>query len=769
MLTNAYQAEYGRAVGGQLQVVTKSGSRSSTGRATGSAAALDWNANTWTNNRRCTAAGRHRKAIDKPRPRATTAATRSAARSSSPAFQHRQEEAVLLLQPGVPAAHEPAGAAHDARAHRARARGRLLAERRHQRQPVPYIRDYTLGLPCSATNQRGCFQDGGVLGDPANRLYAPGLAALNIYPQANYHRPAGGINFQSQDADNAPRREDLLRHRLPGHRQVARDGPLHEHEGRHRAGLWHDLGRQRQRPAPDADALPAPGLQLHDVDDGHPEHHDLARVERGARAHNSLNYELQNEKLFRSNSGLTGLPYLYPDAVQARLRALLHLPRRPHRQRRPVPDRPRAVHQREHHLRRGREPDQDLGTALGEVRRYYQNSYKPQSIFFSFNGQIDFTDNSSNPFDTGYSYANAATGVFNSYQQANKFSVPEWRYKNYEWYAQDNWKASSKLTLDYGVRFYYLDAAVGPVAPGLELPARPVQPSQAATLYTPVCIGAYPVLRRQSARHGSEAHRPGAARSRNTVEGRFIGRLTPDSNRFNGAYQAGQGINDQMAERQRVQGLAALRLRLRHQRQGHDDHPRRLGIFYDRPQGNQVFDMGGNAPGVLNSTVQWGTLQSVGAATGDPNPTLGLNPTGYDFIPPKVTQWNVGIQHKLASNLIFDLAYVGSKSDRPAAPAADQLGSARRHVPGRQPGPDACAERDAGRHGAPDRPAAALPGLRHHPDVGLHRLRQLPRPADVAEPPVRERVHVHVSTSGARRSPSRTPTSAPASRPRTRT
>jgi hypothetical protein len=32
----------------------------------------------------------------------------------------------------------------------------------------------------------------------------------------------------------------------------------------------------------------------------------------------------------------------------------------------------------------------------------------------------------------------------------------------------------------------------------------------------------------------------------NTVEGRFIGRLTPASNRFNGAYQAGVGIDDRL-------------------------------------------------------------------------------------------------------------------------------------------------------------------------------------------------------------------------------
>ena len=53
-------------------------------------------------------------------------------------------------------------------------------------------------------------------------------------------------------------------------------------------------------------------------------------------------------------------------------------------------------------------------------------------------------------------------------------------------------------------------------------------------------------------------------------------------------------------------------------------------------------------------------MTSTGGA--DPNPTLGLNPTAFDFKPPKVTQWNVGIQHKIWKEVILDVAYVGSKS-----------------------------------------------------------------------------------------------------------
>ena len=45
---------------------------------------------------------------------------------------------------------------------------------------------------------------------PQNRLYAPGLAALNIFPKPNFSG-GSGLNFTSQDPNSAPRREDLLR------------------------------------------------------------------------------------------------------------------------------------------------------------------------------------------------------------------------------------------------------------------------------------------------------------------------------------------------------------------------------------------------------------------------------------------------------------------------------------------------------------------------------------------------------------------------------
>ena len=76
-----------------------------------------------------------------------------------------------------------------------------------------YIRDWTTGLPCSATDTRGCFQDGGIIGKiPANRLNALGLKILSTYPLPNY-TPTGtqNYNYVTQVSSTSNNRNDTVR------------------------------------------------------------------------------------------------------------------------------------------------------------------------------------------------------------------------------------------------------------------------------------------------------------------------------------------------------------------------------------------------------------------------------------------------------------------------------------------------------------------------------------------------------------------------------
>ena len=84
--------------------------------------------------------------------------------------------------------------------------------------------------------------------------------------------------------------------------------------------------------------------------------------------------------------------------------------------------------------------------------RLPRNSYIP----LPFNGNFDFSRNASNPLDSGYAYANAAFGVFASYTEASQRVWYRIRTHNVEWFLQDTWKATRRLTLDYGMRFYLI-------------------------------------------------------------------------------------------------------------------------------------------------------------------------------------------------------------------------------------------------------------------------------------------------------------------------
>src|SRR5690606_29148921 len=89
---------------------------------------------------------------------------------------------------------------------------------------------------------------------------------------------------------------------------------------------------------------------------------------------------------------------------------------------------------------------------------YNNHSFKAQSVGAGgvgnpFQGEFNFGNDSNNPLDTGYGYANAAVGVFTEFFQANKLMEGNMLYNNTEFYVQDNWKVTNRLTLDYGMRF----------------------------------------------------------------------------------------------------------------------------------------------------------------------------------------------------------------------------------------------------------------------------------------------------------------------------
>jgi hypothetical protein len=649
VLTNSYQAEYGRAAGAQVQLVTKSGGQSFSGSGYWYGRRSGWNANSWTNNRdgvEKAVASRNDYGYTLGGPIYIPGTFNTDKKKLfffwSQEWQKRSDPVSERLS-RVPTALER--------------QGDFSQSVDNNGDPWPYIRDYTTGLPCDASNTSGCFRDGGVLGRiPQSRLYQPGLNALGIYPNPNYD-DGTGTNYRSQAPNDQPRREEMLRldfqptdnWRFTGRFMRNKDFQNLPY-GTTWAGAGSGGGTNGGGFDDTATTFDNPGKNWMISATGILNSSTSLEISVGS-AHNSLTFDITNPKLRRSAAGLTDFPLLYRDAVQNDY----------------IPDMRfnggrtsgnAGYYQTDRGPFINENTTYDVLANLTKVSGahsfkfgvYYQSSWKPQSPFTSFNSQINFVDNSSNPYDTNYGYANAATGVFNTYTQASRYAYPEWIYKNYEWYAQDNWKAGSRLTLDYGLRFYYMTPQWDQtLSASTFLPDR-FDASNAATLYRPAIVNGVKV--------GLDPN------TGQTVDERFIGRLTPGSDRFNGAFEAGQGINDTMQSGNVFK--VSPRFGFVYDLSGRNTTIVRggFGIFYDRPMGNLVFDQISNAPSNLQPTLQWGLLQQLGSAGGDPDPTLSMQPTAYEFDPPKAYSWNVGVQHKLTHALVLDIAYVGSSSKR---------------------------------------------------------------------------------------------------------
>jgi outer membrane receptor protein involved in Fe transport len=67
-------------------------------------------------------------------------------------------------------------------------------------------------------------------------------------------------------------------------------------------------------------------------------------------------------------------------------------------------------------------------------------------------GVFNFGVNTASDFDTGYSPANMVTGALNQFRQVSNIMQKNSLYQDVHFFAQDTWKVTPRLTLDFGLR-----------------------------------------------------------------------------------------------------------------------------------------------------------------------------------------------------------------------------------------------------------------------------------------------------------------------------
>lgn len=664
VLTSNYQAEYGRSAGAQISAVTRSGTKDFHGSFYAFRRHDGMNANTWINNHTPSTdkAGATRNFTPKPKldqrdigytiggpvwiPKVFNTEKNKVFFFFSQEHQKRLTPPAGPVRVTVPTALERTGDF-----------SKSLANN-NPATPFPYIRDAATGLPCSASDTSGCFKDGGTLGKiPQNRLYALGLNILKIYPLPNANEV--NANYITEEPTSAPQRQDLYRGdwnisdnwRASGKYLYYKNGPIQPY------GSF-VLGTN----LPDyATKFPNNRYQVTGTVTGSLNATTVLEVTFG-QSHNFIDILPNNPNFNRTSLGLSNFPLLYNGAVQIDMPPQFvfnggRISNGPNIGSNNAPF---------YNFNTTRDWSVSLSKIAGshtiKTGIFWQNSFKPQSSFANNNGQYNFVNNSSNPLDTGFGFANAALGIYNSFTQASGYFIGKYRYNNLEFYAQDNWKVNSKLTLDYGMRFYWIQPQYDEdLQTANFLPDR-FNASDASLLYRPVCIGANPCSgsnRRAVDPRLQQA--PGfVATNANTIDGAYIGRLVPGVGKLtNGVIQAGAGIEPGLYRNRGIH--FAPRFGFAYDISGKQTLVIRGGggMFYDRPQGNTVFDLVQNPPVTVQPTLFFGRVQEVGTGPvllAPPNLVAidrgGKIPTTYAY--------NLGVQYKLPFESVLDVSYVGT-------------------------------------------------------------------------------------------------------------
>jgi hypothetical protein len=664
ILTANYGAEYGRSAGGQVRIVTKSGSQQFHGAAYEYLRNAALNSNTWDRNRTFNPA----RPCDNPQFEKDNACRPNPFRYNQfgfnlsgpviiPGTGFNKDRSKLFWLYSMEWVKQRATGNLTNRVPTARMRVGDFSEL-HPQSPnyvaglgvTRYVKDPLKTGACSATDSSGCFNDGGILNKiPTNRLSPNGLGFLRAFPDPIPGFLQNGSNFfQSRPTLTDQRKENVNIDWLPSEK----------HQIKARLALYHfvDVGAFRGATdrAPQIIDRPNQTLSIGWTWTLSPTLITETLV-AGSRDQVFIAVDTRGDRFKRSNYGIN-YPYIFKEGKE-------------------IEDKIPTVDGLDifGSLDGGPYPASSTGP-IYQVNNNWTNIRGNHTLkfggYFERAGQNDFdqinvsgtpggTNNQNGRFvfsntssgGTGVAAANAAIGLFDTYAEIGKRSFTPYRGHMFEWFIQDGWKATPKLKLEYGVRHSIIQPYYSLWRNMVVFDAKFYDPSKAVTLNplngfitsNPNDLQArYNGLVIPGSGWPDSAKGPGRVPIANTGEFDFLFRGVGKSysqihkNNFQPRFGLAYAINDKSVFRA-----------------GAGRFMTRLGVS------DSVF-LGGNPPLQPTASVSLGNVDNPGGTSGTVFP-LVITSQDPVFKNPEAWTWNSTYEREIGFATKLEVSYVGRR------------------------------------------------------------------------------------------------------------
>jgi hypothetical protein len=229
---------------------------------------------------------------------------------------------------------------------------------------------------------------------------------------------------------------------------------------------------------------------------------------------------------------------------------------------------------------------------------------------------------------TGYStndpMADFLLGNFASYTQLQTALMPYYNYNQVELYGQDTWKATRKLTLNLGVRYFFIPHLYIADNSLYNFVPSSYDPTQAVTVNPDGTI------------------QPGSG------------------NRYNGLLSPAKGLPTDLVKNNPWRFGPRVGFAFDPSGRGTWAIRGGYGMGFYRTQGNDSYGMVGNPPNGNIGTRYQGPLDNPSQGAAGALSAFGVTSLAETYPSPTVQSWSLDIQHQLAAKTTASIGYVGT-------------------------------------------------------------------------------------------------------------